>query len=290
MRKQRFFMGKWRIFLWMGFIAQFMVFGFVWEASAVEHTVRGGDSLARISKKYGITTRALMQTNGLTEIALKPGQRLIVPERGMKPAAQSRKTPPGKPLSYIVKKGDTLAAIATGTGFAVNDIKKWNRIQPGSLKIGQKLILAGSGTVKEPAMARKGGPDPLDEFGDPPDESDEDVRSEDQVAETDGERDCDSDCLGKWNSAGERMLLVRIAKGFLGAPYRWGGSSVRGLDCSAFAKKMYGFFDIDLPRTDSEGAGPSRQVRSQEWAERRGPRFFQHEAGLRPRRNLHRKQ
>jgi peptidoglycan endopeptidase LytE len=38
----------------------------------------------------------------------------------------------------------------------------------------------------------------------------------------------------------------------LGAPYRFGGSSVRGLDCSAFVKKIYQFFDITLPRTARE--------------------------------------
>ena len=42
--------------------------------------------------------------------------------------------------------------------------------------------------------------------------------------------------------------------GFLGAPYRLGGSSVKGIDCSAFVKKIYQFFNIDLPRTAFEQA------------------------------------
>ena len=40
--------------------------------------------------------------------------------------------------------------------------------------------------------------------------------------------------------------------GFLGAPYRLGGSSVTGIDCSAFVKKIYQFFNINLPRTAFE--------------------------------------
>ncbi|RPI99428.1 MAG: LysM peptidoglycan-binding domain-containing protein [Deltaproteobacteria bacterium] len=261
MRKQLFFMGKWMFFLWMGLIAQFMVSGLVREVSATEYRVRGGDSLTRISKKFGVPTRALMETNGLTGIALKPGQRLIVPENGTKPTAQSKKTTAKKPSSYTVQGGDTLATIATRTGISVNDIKKWNRVQPKSLKIGQKLTLAGPGAVKkEPALLEDGESDPLEELGETPDETGEDLRSEAQVAEGDGNRDCGSDCLGKWNSAGERLLLVRVAKGFLDAPYRWGGSSVRGLDCSAFAKKIYGFFDIDLPRTAREQAQVGKYV------------------------------
>jgi cell wall-associated NlpC family hydrolase len=37
--------------------------------------------------------------------------------------------------------------------------------------------------------------------------------------------------------------------GFLGAPYRLGGFSMKGLDCSGLVKKIYQTFNIDLPRT-----------------------------------------
>ena len=63
----------------------------------------------------------------------------------------------------------------------------------------------------------------------------------------------DSDALmGKWSSPDEQKLLVKVALGFLGAPYRLGGSSVTGIDCSAFVKKIYQFFNVDLPRTAFE--------------------------------------
>lgn len=48
-----------------------------------------------------------------------------------------------------------------------------------------------------------------------------------------------STLLGKWRSPEERSLFVKVAKGFLGAPYRLGGSSIRGLDCSAFVMKNW---------------------------------------------------
>ena len=54
--------------------------------------------------------------------------------------------------------------------------------------------------------------------------------------------------LGKWNSPDEVQLFVKVATGFIGAPYRFGGSSLKGIDCSSFVQKIYRIFDITLPR------------------------------------------
>jgi hypothetical protein len=64
--------------------------------------------------------------------------------------------------------------------------------------------------------------------------------------------------LRPWKSEDERGTLVKVAKSFAGAPYRYGGNSVRGLDCSAFVKKMYEIFEVQLPRSAREQfcAGP----------------------------------
>lgn len=61
-----------------------------------------------------------------------------------------------------------------------------------------------------------------------------------------------------WKSEEERGILVKVAKSFSGAPYRFGGDSVRGLDCSAFVRKMYEIFEVQLPRCAREQyyAGP----------------------------------
>jgi LysM repeat protein len=61
-----------------------------------------------------------------------------------------------------------------------------------------------------------------------------------------------------WKSEEERGILVKVAKSFTGTPYQYGGDSVRGLDCSAFVRKMYGIFEVQLPRSAREQyyAGP----------------------------------
>lgn len=64
--------------------------------------------------------------------------------------------------------------------------------------------------------------------------------------------------LKPWKNEEERGILVKVAKSFSGAPYQYGGDSVRGLDCSAFVRKMYEIFEVQLPRCAREQyyAGP----------------------------------
>lgn len=56
--------------------------------------------------------------------------------------------------------------------------------------------------------------------------------------------------------------IVAYAKTLLGVPYRYGGYSTKGLDCSGFTKYVFAKFGIDLPRSsysyDSEGTKVSR--------------------------------
>lgn len=64
--------------------------------------------------------------------------------------------------------------------------------------------------------------------------------------------------LTPWKNSEEQGILVKVAKSFAGAPYKYGGNSIRGLDCSAFVKKMYEIFEVELPRSAREQycAGP----------------------------------
>ena len=42
--------------------------------------------------------------------------------------------------------------------------------------------------------------------------------------------------LRPWKDGEEKYMLVKVAKEFIGAPYKYGGSSVKGLDCSAYVR------------------------------------------------------
>jgi LysM repeat protein len=259
-------MMKRQIFLWMGLIVLFTAFGLSQEVFAKEYKVKRGDSLAKISKKFGVAPQALMDANGLTSDALQPRQVLIIPDGGKKKVSKSKKAHSYSSEYYVVKNGDTLKAIAKKTGHPVSENSRLNHVNARSLKIGQKLVLARHGPVRELATARTDETDESaedDEFlGD-----DDDLVMNDDLAEVTKDADSSSELLGNWDSPNERSLFVRVAKGFLGAPYRLGGSSVRGLDCSAFVKKIYEFFDVSLPRTAKEQAHVGQRVSRDELKE-----------------------
>lgn len=51
-------------------------------------------------------------------------------------------------------------------------------------------------------------------------------------------------------SAARNVLLA--ARGFLGTPYVWGGTSPGGFDCSGFTQYVFGLIGVDLPRNSRQ--------------------------------------
>lgn len=54
--------------------------------------------------------------------------------------------------------------------------------------------------------------------------------------------------------------IVDHARRYVGAPYRMGGTSARGIDCSGLVFSVFRDFGIALPRTSSAQAGFGRRV------------------------------
>ena len=98
------------------------------------YTVKSGDTLWSIAKKYNITVNELKSLNNLTSNTLKIGQVLKINEL---PTSSDENT-------YIVKSGDTLYGIANKYNVSVNDIKSLNNLTSNSLSIGQKLKIPES--------------------------------------------------------------------------------------------------------------------------------------------------
>jgi peptidoglycan endopeptidase LytE len=246
-------MMKRRIFLWMGLIVLFLSFGICRETLATEaYKVRRGDSIAAIAKKHGVSPGELKKTNGLEGNALKIGQSLIIPQLAKQKTAKSKKSSPPA-ASYTVKKGDTIAGISRETGLSVTVLKEMNNLPSNFLRTGQKIILAKADGEQKKSVPSADASTEVDE-----DEEDGDLTGDPigNISLTEAEKDAQSntELLGKWHNPEERKLFVKVATAFLGAPYRLGGASLRGIDCSAFVKKIYQLFDVSLPRTAKEQA------------------------------------
>jgi cell wall-associated NlpC family hydrolase len=240
-----------RIFLWMGLGVLFASLGICREGLTREtYQVLRGDTLSAVAEKTGVTVDALKAANRLKSTSLKPRQILIIPAPKINNSLKSLpSSSPARERVYQVLKGDTLDGIARKNDVSVARLRELNRLQGSTLKIGQKLALA-----KEPDQDATPAEPTKDQALLEPEEEEEDGGgiSETAQAEIERRKRETAELLGNWNNSEEPKLLVRVAMGFLGAPYRLGGSSVKGLDCSGFVKKIYQFFNIDLPRTAFE--------------------------------------
>ncbi len=85
--------------------------------------------------------------------------------------------------------------------------------------------------------------------------------------EEEGVESDNTDLLWAWWGPEEMDLFVKVVRSFEGTPYRYGGSSVKGTDCSGFVKKIYKIFGIDLPRTARAQSKVGRDVSRDELME-----------------------
>jgi len=269
-----------RTFIWIGLLVLSLIIGIQTQAfSAQQYRVKKGDTLAKIAKRYGVSVESLKQANHLQSSALKLKQALIIPADGSK-RDQNRKVASSKsksgknqrvasshtgkkkgPSYYTVRKGDTLAKIAKAKGVSVSRLKAMNHLRGTALKVGRKLIVAKGEIPDREVVQEQLRPQQNPEEADvKPLEEDLAPMTDQEWEEITKDQGINSEFLGKWRSAKERQLLVKVALGFIGAPYRTGGDTVRGLDSSGFVQKIYEIFDVNLPRTALEQSRLGKKV------------------------------
>lgn len=120
---------------------------YVAPAGSNYYTVKSGDSLWSISKKFGITVDELKKANNLSSNLLSVGQNLIIPGKEAQATGDE----------YVVKKGDTLYSIARKYNTSVDNLKSINNITTDSLAIGQIIKLPStSSTAGDTYIVKKG--------------------------------------------------------------------------------------------------------------------------------------
>lgn len=205
------------------------------DAAQTTHKVKQGDNLYSIAKKYHVSVDQLKNQNNLRSIKLSLGQNLIIKgdtERAARNESISRKNGKkkkiqeieapveendGEFIEYKTKRGDTLDKVAALFNIDKEDLIESNNLQ--NLK-GRKL--SPGRTILVPKIIEEG---------------------EEEFVTLTGKS------LKPWKNSDERYMLVKVAKSFMGAPYKYGGNTLKGLDCSAYVKKIYEIFDIQLPRS-----------------------------------------
>lgn len=77
-----------------------------------------------------------------------------------------------------------------------------------------------------------------------------------------------SQIMGVAMSATSNMKLFHFVYDWIGTPYRFGGSSRRGIDCSAFTKELYSeVFNMDIQRSSRDIFSMVSPVRKDELKE-----------------------
>ena len=115
------------------------------------YTVKKGDTLYSISKKYQLTVPELRTANNLAENdVIKIGQKLIIPSADISNAAalSSTKDVPTNTTTkqntktYVVKAGDTLYGIARNSEIKLHELLAMNNMDASTtLKVGQKILI-----------------------------------------------------------------------------------------------------------------------------------------------------
>ncbi len=243
------------------------------------YTIKKGDSLYKIAHNLHYSISALKSAN--PKIAwkdIKPGEKIVLPLNHTTPKAIPKPGEIGDGY-YIVARGDTLRSIASRFGLS---LKKLQELNPNL----DKIIRPGDVVVIPKELTEKIKVCEKENLFIPPKYliySDiYKVKKGDTLWEIAKKFNTDVDIVRTLNDISgnnihvgqvlfvpsknikeaqrlklkysilneERHALIKYAERFIGAPYKFGGDSLRhGIDCSAFVKKIYEKFKVYLPRT-----------------------------------------
>jgi beta-N-acetylhexosaminidase len=145
-----------------------------------EYTVQNGDVLSRIASKFNVTTKQIMEWNGLEDSRLSIGQKLMIgapaqsepevevvevePEGVEEPEPEVvelepevveepepevvelepevvEPDPSSEMTEYTVKGGDVLSRIASKFNVTTKQIMEWNELENSRIRVGQTLTV-----------------------------------------------------------------------------------------------------------------------------------------------------
>ena len=108
----------------------------------VEYTIKSGDTLYSIAKKFNVTVEDLKSANNLASNTLTIGNILTIPTGESN--IQESEVPSIGGINYVVQKEDNLYSIANKYGVSIDQLKETNDLTDNTLQIGQILLIPGT--------------------------------------------------------------------------------------------------------------------------------------------------
>ncbi len=213
--------------------------------SEQKYTVEYGDNLWLIATKFDVSIEAIIQTNNLSSETLVPGQELLIPVPGTvnvsPPENRSTSSSRGQSGtdSHVVRSGESLWSIALKYRISVETLKEINGLTGDQIHPGMTLKIAGSGSPSRQQDNSPSEPAPQPEKDKAPSPERKEKPS---------------------TKPQPKSSVLETAEQFLGVPYKYGGSSPSGFDCSGFVKYVYGLHGIKIPRVAADQAKAGSRV------------------------------
>ncbi|MGR3766050.1 C40 family peptidase [Rossellomorea sp. NS-SX7] len=217
----------------------------VTSADAASYRVQSGDTLSAIAYKYDTSVSNIKNWNDLTSDMIYVNQVLEVSA----PATTSTKT-------YTVQSGDYLSKIGQKFDVYVAELKKWNNLTSDVIYPGQVLKVSAPTSTTQPAPTTgtytvQSG-DTLSHIA---------ARYDVSVSQIKSWNGLNSDTIyvgqklsiGTTDQTGQTSNVVDVAKKYIGTPYKWGGTTPSGFDCSGFIYYVFNQAGTSISRTNTEG-------------------------------------
>ena len=196
------------------------------------YSIKRGDTLSKIAAQFGTTVSQLKALNNLSSDIIYAFSTLKVSGQPVKQletkidtettaSATTNTTANASTTEYVIKSGDTLNTIAAQFSISVQNIKSLNGLSSDLIFAGQKLKVSGTVSNSSPSVEEKNVQPP--------------APAEKSIASA----SVDS--------------LINEAKKMIGVPYKWGGTTPSGFDCSGFIFYVYDKAGYDISRNSAQG-------------------------------------
>ena len=238
---------------------------FAGSAAASSYTVQKGDTLTRIAIKYQTSVPKIKELNGLSSDRIYANQTLTVTaDATPQPEITAPAPAPVSTSDYVVISGDYLGKIANKFNTTVSELKSLNGLTSDLIYAGQTLKVSGNAAATPPPVVTPVAPvtPPADTSA----TSAYTVVRGDTLSKIGFQFNMSVQELKSLNSLNSDMIyvgqtltlrgqgvvtppvsvapvaptgefatsFVNVAQSVMGVPYAWGGSSLKGFDCSGF--------------------------------------------------------